>query len=337
MKRGLLFNIILLAILSSRIIPFFTSLYSTSSIPSTGRIGDPKYLVANYYIWYPGDWNWNNSMLNDHPLLGDYDSANVTVMTMHINDAKRAGIDAFAISVDAVSPGETTQGQNQSAIISYLTSIAEVQDFKLCFLGEFYFQNVWSIEEHLRFLISTYKDTPAFTWLRDKIVFFCYGSDQHDVAEWDAIFSRLRMDDLEGTFLYQATGYESDEELHRILEVFDGIFTFSTGWFSFWSANMKRISTIVHAHNDGKYFVPHICPGYDDTQIPQREGIVFDRRDGNHYIETVTMALENKPHMVMINSWNEWWEHTAIEPSQKYADKYIALTREVRSQLTAIR
>jgi uncharacterized protein (TIGR03437 family) len=71
-----------------------------------------------------------------------------------------------------------------------------------------------------------------------------------------------------------------------------------------------------------------VQPGYDERLIPGRQGKYQDRQDGAFYRSTWEAALESDPDWVFITTWNEWWEHTHIEPSELYGDQYLRLTRE---------
>ena len=39
-------------------------------------------------------------------------------------------------------------------------------------------------------------------------------------------------------------------------------------------------------------------------------------------------ALQSDPDWIFITTWNEWWEHTHIEPSEQFGDQYLQITRE---------
>jgi len=54
--------------------------------------------------------------------------------------------------------------------------------------------------------------------------------------------------------------------------------------------------------------------------------------DGEFYRSTFEAALESDPDWIFITSWNEWWEHTYIEPSELYGDQYLRMTREFARQ-----
>jgi len=40
------------------------------------------------------------------------------------------------------------------------------------------------------------------------------------------------------------------------------------------------------------------------------------------------IVLAHDPNWIFINSWNEWWENSHIEPSELYGTQYLDITRE---------
>ncbi|MGB3905510.1 MAG: glycoside hydrolase family 99-like domain-containing protein [Anaerolineae bacterium] len=44
-------------------------------------------------------------------------------------------------------------------------------------------------------------------------------------------------------------------------------------------------------------------------------------------MELAEAALHSDPDWIFITTWNEWWEHTYIEPSESYGDQYLEITR----------
>jgi len=68
-------------------------------------------------------------------------------------------------------------------------------------------------------------------------------------------------------------------------------------------------------------------PGHDDRPIPGREGLFRDRENGDFYRSTFDAALASDPDWIFISTWNEWWEHTHIEPSENFGELYLEITQ----------
>lgn len=77
-------------------------------------------------------------------------------------------------------------------------------------------------------------------------------------------------------------------------------------------------------------FVPVIAQ-YDDTKIRQSLGFKVDpqQQQLSLYDLTWTMAESTDPDYILITSWNEFFEGTAIEPSLEHQDKYLLQTQRL--------
>lgn len=65
-------------------------------------------------------------------------------------------------------------------------------------------------------------------------------------------------------------------------------------------------------------------PGHDNTAVNEAP-FIFPRENGQtlrHFLKTMDAA---KPDIVVITSFNEWFEMTQIEPSRNWPDPYIYL------------
>lgn len=71
--------------------------------------------------------------------------------------------------------------------------------------------------------------------------------------------------------------------------------------------------------------VTTVSPGYDDCNV-REPCTVIDRQDGDRYNATWARALAVDPDIVLITSWNEWFEATSIAPSQRFGSRALWLT-----------
>lgn len=71
-----------------------------------------------------------------------------------------------------------------------------------------------------------------------------------------------------------------------------------------------------------------VGPGYDDRLLPERPGYVRDREGGDGYARDLrTAALSGTP-WLLLETWNELWEATAIGETAQYGREYLELTRQ---------
>ena len=108
------------------------------------------------------------------------------------------------------------------------------------------------------------------------------------------------------------------EERHKhdiLAGGFDGMYTFfASNGFSFGSShqNWKAIKAFCDGNN--LLFIPSVGPGYIDTSIrPWNNHNTRNRVNGRYYETALQAALNVRPEMVTITSFNEWHEGTQIE------------------------
>jgi hypothetical protein len=75
--------------------------------------------------------------------------------------------------------------------------------------------------------------------------------------------------------------------------------------------------------------VPYVLPGFDDRHLGRTKTLFIPRNNGETYKEQWKFVLEEKPNLVMINSFNEFHEETAIEPCKEWGTLYLNLTSDI--------
>lgn len=69
-----------------------------------------------------------------------------------------------------------------------------------------------------------------------------------------------------------------------------------------------------------------IIPGYSDSHLAREQSMEHARDDGRMYHEQWQRALELRPEFILVYSWNEHFERTAIEPTDAWGDRYVRWT-----------
>lgn len=300
-----------------------SSLKSTSPLQvQIERPAKQKMLWAFYYPWYSiGDWS--STQLKDRPVT-PYSSNDRRAIARQIEQAQSAGIDGFISSW--WGPGSYTD-QN----LKLLLDLAQEKRFSVTI----YFETLKGsgprdkdeIFKWLSYAISTYRDHPGFMKVNGKPLIVVWASGSVPLATWKSVFAELRAQGLDATFL--AMGYNTAN-----LAVFDGlheygVFTESNLAGTFRSAaQATRYYGLLSDSPTPKIWAATVQPGYDERLISGRSGLFKDRDNGEFYRNTFEAALESDPDWIFITTWNEWWEHTYIEPSELYGDLYLQITRE---------
>lgn len=70
-----------------------------------------------------------------------------------------------------------------------------------------------------------------------------------------------------------------------------------------------------------------VMPGYDDRSLGRERSMYYPRDEGQLYRDQWERALALRPRIITVYSWNEHFELTAIEPTERWGDLYLRLTR----------
>ena len=197
-----------------------TSILANAQPSSTLIATPPKTLLAFYYPWYTAS-GWNSGLFIDAPLLGRYDSSDLSILQSHINEAQLAGIDGFISSW--WGPNDYTDNNFKS-----LLQLARGSGFKVSMYLES-LDNITGkprapdqLEQWLRFFLSTYGSDQSLYRFEGKPVVFIWASNSQTDSTWSTIFANLRRAGLDALFMALSNDPSS-------LAVFDGLHTYTFG------------------------------------------------------------------------------------------------------------
>ncbi len=309
-----------------------------------GNKGLNRMIWAFYYLWYRQEWT--EAELLDDPVLGKYPSNDDSVMENHIDWAKAAGIDGFIVSWWG------PESYTDENLMRFL-EIAERKNFKV----QVYLESVtfgrtgaagWSpstierdnIYEYLKYLIGVYGNHPALYKFEGKLVIPIYLSFLQPSAWWEQIFEELRAEGYDACFL---ADYKDEWTNLASLRVFDGIHTYNplniiwkpeqtdTILLNSYKATGRcaKYYPLLDNSAKGKIWIPAVLPGYYDRTLEGRKSPVLPRGEqGALYNKMFDAAIASNPDWIFITSWNEWWEHSYIEPSVQYGNLFLEITRK---------
>jgi hypothetical protein len=286
------------------------------------RITGRKMLWAFYYPWYHIN-DWSSLKLRDRPVF-PYVSSNSNDVARQIEQAQRSGIDGFISSW--WGPGTYTDKN-----LKILLKAAEQPGFSVTIYLETLQRGQPRDEEtifnSLSYAISTYGGHPAFMKVNGKPLIVLWSTNKLPLDAWKRILIRLRTKGLDAVYL--GMGYQ-----RKNLEVFDGVHRYGIfdvpNLLELYSVASRRARyyPLLEDSAESKIWVATVQPGYDERLLPNRKGHYKDRNDGDYYRATFDAAIKSDPDWIFITTWNEWWEHTYIEPSVLYGDLYLRITRE---------
>jgi len=288
----------------------------------------PRLVLAFYYPWYEPD-SWSSPVLEDHPLI-PYSSDDMEAITRHVNWAQQYGIHGFISSWWG-------SGNYRDANFAKLLTATQGTDFKATIyfetLGE-RFRTTQDVINQLEYVLESYSDHPNFLRYRGKPVIFLYSVEsivrnrgQTPLQAWQAILDQIRADGYDVVWI----GHTFDPSY---LEVFDGLHAYGfyaqnlSEAYSSVSGQVRTYQFLQHTNTERKIWAPAVMPGYDDDLLGRPGSWYLDRAGGDTYDFTFQAAIQSQADWIVITSFNEWWEHTHIEPSTEYGFTYLELTKE---------
>jgi len=290
---------------------------SRTALMGTTPIAQPhadarRLVLAFYYPWSFGT-NYNDPHLADRPAnpRNVWNPGGVASMTAQ---AKAHGVDGFIVSWG----GEAADGaafdtalnaaENQQQVI---TGYLETPRATATRGGPV---DPAVVQARLAQLLQR-SDSPAFLKASDGVpVVFVYQMSALPAAQWDAILANLHDAGQDVHLVGDATdaSYLSDEwGLHRYA-VNQPASTLAN-----WAQNtslLARGQAIVNPAAAPKLFAGTASPGSDDQALRGLTNAITPRAGGATYTATWNAALSAQPDWVLVTSWNEWYEGTAIEP-----------------------
>jgi len=265
-----------------------------------GRLLAQRPLVGvHYFAWYRLEHNgWGNGLTTvprDAPIpaVGRYDSSDTDVIATQIRQMEEAGVDVAIVHVIA---GDARTWTNARTFVDRLSG------------------------HRLRAAVvldGLYADDAATkrTWVEKVKAEFSGDSHylQYHGGPLIMLYSAPLNFDVPGVVLrnvYWTDVYDSGRNTfnpsHR-LEPRD---------WPFWAGHPQPLVNGM---------VP-VLPGYTDAALGRSRTMVLPRRDSELYRAQWDRALALHPEMIFIYSWNEYFEQTAIEPTDAWGDRYLAMT-----------
>jgi hypothetical protein len=294
-----------------------------------------RLVLASYYPWFNRTGN-RTATMSDQPaeprsawLADDVRS--------HVRQARGAGIDGFVTSwAGAAANGQAFDLvlQAEEAEGGTATAYLETLEAKRAMGGIDTSKLAWWLDQALQRASS-----PAFLRAADGVpVVFVFSMGSVDAATWRAIADdsakRGRPVHLVG---------DADPSTHgSVLFGWHRYAAFGTAsqLFGLWQTMAQRMRgpQVLDPSAPLPLSLATVSPGYDDHKVPGRHTAVVPRgTNGDRYSQTWDAAVQADPDWILITSWNEWFEGTAVEPGKANGDLALRQTalRAAQWKLTA--
>jgi len=254
---------------------------------------------VHYFAWYRQDQSgWRNDLTtvaadSPKPATGWYDSGDTDVMATQIREMEDAGFDFVIVHVIAGSPRTWANAR---------TFVDRLSGHRL---------------KAAVMLDGLYaEDAPAKAMWVQKVKVEFAGDSHYLLLHGEPLimlYSALIDFGVPGVLLrnvYWTDRYDPGRNTfnpnHR-LEPRD---------WPFWAPTPQPLVNGV---------VP-VIPGYTDAAIGRPRTMVHPRDNGQMYREQWQRALALHPELIFVYSWNEYFEQTAIEPTNAWGNQYLQMT-----------
>ncbi|CAJ1943457.1 unnamed protein product [Cylindrotheca closterium] len=324
--------------------------YIATLAPFTGEYPDPStglQYYAYYYPWYLRD-NWSRHGYQDEPLLGKYGTDEVAVAEQHIEWALQTGISSWIISY--WGPDHLTMKHFKAGMMN----APSLNKINFCMLYESVIlddRGNWrdgskeeALYRDLKVIVDEFFDHPSYLKIngRPVIIFYITRSRMAYDEGFDgpSVIANMRRrlgHDIyfiadEPFFDWDNKSPEDNGNAFKDgKQVFDAYTTY----------NMFRNSVVRQGETATDYqmreampiwkrwaeqlpLFPNVMPQYYDFR--GHKPLLGNSADFMKQLREVACLpqtnFDGAPHIMMITSFNEWWEGTQIEPEDGSPDNW---------------
>lgn len=321
-----------------------------------------KLIGAYYYPWYEEHENWTRSTPGQ-PVLGNYRSDNPDVINQHIKWAVEHGINWFPASWSSRNNFRDKTLRNHFLQVELIDKIkfsinipshgvflppSSDSIYRSDFDNEI---NHRILKENLSYLEETYFHHPSYLEIdgRPVLWFFLAKNFVGDVrtafqeakaeVETDPyiigdLFGDLRRNPGQKAIFNDWVDEFDAATIYNIKGRGYGIYTEEEvpGYDEFVDVAVDELLNLyLQADNEGLDFIPNITPGFDHSEWRNRgnKRILERKAEGfRELCERVLGRMDPDLDAILITSFNEWPEYTAIEPAEEYGTTYLDIISE---------
>jgi hypothetical protein len=256
---------------------------------------------VHYFTWYKvDDGRWGNGATPiqagaPRPSLGWYTSSNVDVIDTHIGQMAGAGFDFVIVQIVTHSPASW-----ETAHRFFGRLLLRGRNLRAAVMLD-------GLNTETRAVKTKWVEKARAEFTRHANYFSLYGEPLMMLYSARLDFA------VPGTVLrnvYWTNSYGPGANTFNL-----DLFLYPRDW-PFWSATPQPLINGV---------VP-VVPGYVDTHLGRAEPMEYPRDNGRMYHDQWQRALALRPEIILVYSWNEHFEQTAIEPTEAWGDRYLQWT-----------
>lgn len=322
---------------------------NTSKSTPINPVEHEKLIGAHYYPWY-NESTWTESPSPGSPVLGEYESDDESIVNRHIRWAVNHGINWFNISWwgpdsepdrnlrRAFLNAELSPSIYFSILYESKGRLVPADNDQIDFDNE---QNRRQLRRDFAYLSNNHFNKPTYLRIDDRPVVFLFlasqfrGSFPEAIRKAKAAISEdvyLIGDVLSAApnILHTEIVSELDAvSMYNLYTTYPGVGESSPYEYSKFIDHAKGVTLDWHLQADfaDLDYIPNVIPGYNDTLV--RDGSILKRspNDFKAFCKFVTRHFDLDLKAVLITSFNEWPEYTAIEPGRDFGQTYLDIIK----------
>ncbi|MBE2270596.1 MAG: hypothetical protein IAE80_20330 [Anaerolinea sp.] len=304
-KRSLLLSLLILMLLSA----------APLASPAVAQEGRQVY--AFYFGWYTGE-TWGDGRLQDQP-AAPYDSRDAGAIGRQIGEAQSVGIDAFLMSWFGPKNDNLTH-----QVFNLLLDQAAARGFRAGAVVDMqdpgYNATVDETIQTLSYLVNDRANHPAYLRYAGKPVIYFWNQGRFSLAQWQSI--RQQIDPNRQTI------WVMEGTATNLMPAFDGLYLFNTAWSNNPAATAAQWAR-RNTQAGGWFYTPTVLPGWDESALSGRTNPTSrrDRANGQFLTNSWNGAVSSGASIILIVSWNEYFENSHIEPSSAYGTQSLDTLR----------
>jgi len=190
--------------------------------------------------------------------------------------------------------------------------------------------------EDMLYAASNYFVNPNYLKINGTPVIFLYSLyylyQEFDYSTAPFEYARDRLADMNMTiyFVGDAVTASTPDASSPLLQSMDAVTSYFFEFSSSWQTVLDDMNTyypqwLSSMNSIGVHFIPNAYPGFDDSAFIYGSNRILPRNQSmlRRTIDISRKYLDPQLKILMVTSWNEWHESTAIEPAIEWGETYL--------------
>ena len=303
----------------------------------------PRVVIADYMLWYQPDV-FDGKKTFDVPASGGYNSDELGIIQRQVALAQQACLDGFSPHWYGPQEPRTTNNINQLFAASAGTNLRHAVVILNNSLPR---SSEQSLIDSVKFILGNWANHPNYLRIDGKpVIIFTdmqrpWNNNARALAGWKRIRDAA---DPGRTALWMAEGYST-----MFNPLFDGLYVYrvdhrtAPGAWAKQPSVASALRQVQESSGQKLYFADTVAAGFDDTRSRRLKGDVRvpaptfarNRRNGQYMRDTFSVTDKTNSDFMIVKSFNEWVEGSAIEPSKGSGDLYMKVTCELANAYRA--